>query len=132
MLRQGLTVALVGASLAATAQVASADPTSAKKSEIFTAICGSQTVEFSINGTGVFSPGHVLGSTAVFVPTSFSITFSFTPIGGTTQSGTDTAAKENAPEDAVTCALPADLNTFTGPDGTFTLSGSVTGFFTPA
>jgi hypothetical protein len=132
MLRQGLAVALVGVSLAATAQVASADPTNAKKSQIVTAICGSQQFVVSINGSGDYTPGHLLGSTAVFVPTSFSITFSFTPTGGTTESGTDTAAKHNAPGDIVTCAIPANLNTFTGPEGTFTLSGSVTGFFTPA
>jgi hypothetical protein len=28
--------------------------------------------------------------------------------------------------------IPADLNTFTSPEGTFTISGTVTGFFTPA
>jgi len=41
-------------------------------------------------------------------------------------------AKAHRPSNAVTCALPAALNTFTSPDGTFTVSGTVTGFFTPA
>jgi hypothetical protein len=32
----------------------------------------------------------------------------------------------------VTCAVPLALNTFTTPDGTFSISGTVTGFSTPA
>ena len=70
--------------------------------------------------------------TAVFIPTAFDLTFSFTPTGGTKQSETDTSAKAHQPSNAVTCELPAALNTFTSPEGTFTLSGFVTGFFTPA
>jgi hypothetical protein len=74
----------------------------------------------------------VIGSTAVFVPTAFNLTFSFTPTGGATESETDTSAKAHQPRNAVTCDLPAALNTFMSPDGTFTISGTVTGFFTPA
>ena len=132
MFRRGLALALVGVSVAATAQIAAADPTNAKKSQIVIAICGSQQVVASINGSGDFSPAHVLDSTAVFVPTSFNITFSFTPAGGTTQTGTDTAAKNKEHANDVTCTLPANLNTVTDAGGTFTLSGTVTGFFTPA
>jgi hypothetical protein len=73
-----------------------------------------------------------LGRTAVFIPTAFNVTFSFTPAGGTTKSETDTSAKAHQPKNAVTCELPAALNTFTTSEGTFTLSGTVTGFFTPA
>jgi hypothetical protein len=86
----------------------------------------------SVNGQGEFTPAHVIGSTAVFVPTAFNLTFSFTPTGGTTQSETDTAAKQNQARGTVTCNIPAALNTFTSPEGTFTLSGTVAGFFTPA
>jgi hypothetical protein len=68
----------------------------------------------------------------VFIPTAFDLTFSFTPTGGPTQSETDTAAKAHQPRNAVICELPAELNTFTSPEGTATLSGTVTGFFTPA
>jgi hypothetical protein len=118
--------------LAAFAQSASADPLNAKKSDVFTAICGGTQLMVSVNGNGEFTPAHVIGSTAVFVPTAFDLTFSFTPTGGTTESETDTSAKAHQPRNAVTGDLSAELNTFTGPDGTFTLSGTVTGFFTPA
>jgi hypothetical protein len=84
-----------------------------------------------VNGNGEFTPAHVIGSTAVFVPTAFDITFSFTPTGGTTESETDTSAKHNQAKGLVSCDIPADLNTFTSPEGTFTISGTVTGFFTP-
>ena len=132
MLRRGIIVALVAVAVGVLAQTASADPTNAKKSQFFTAICGSQQLQVSVNGSGEFTPAHVLGSTAVFVPTAFNLTFSFTPTGGTTQSETDTAAKQNQAKGTVTCNIPAALNTFTSPEGTFTLSGTVTGFFTPA
>ena len=132
MLRRGIIVALVAVAVGVLAQAASADPTNAKKSQFFTAICGSQQLQVSVNGSGEFTPAHVLGSTAVFVPTAFNLTFSFTPTGGTTQSETDTAAKQNQAKGTVTCNLPAALNTFTSPEGTFTISGTVTGFFTPA
>jgi hypothetical protein len=114
------------------AQSASADPLKAKNSSVFTANCGATQLMVSVNGNGEFTPAHVIGSTAVFIPTAFNVTFSFTPTGGTTQSETDTSAKAHQPKNAVTCELPAALNTFTSPEGTFTLSGTVTGFFTPA
>jgi hypothetical protein len=85
----------------------------------------------SLNGNGEFTPAHVIGSTAMFIPSSFNLTFSFTPTGGVTESETDTSAKAHRPKNAVTCELPADLNTFVTPEGTFSLSGTVTGFFTP-
>ena len=132
MLRRGIIGALVAVAVGVLAQTASADPTNAKKSQFFTAICGSQQLQVSVNGSGEFTPAHVLGSTAVFVPTAFNLTFSFTPTGGTTQSETDTAAKQNQAKGTVTCNLPAALNTFTSPEGTFTISGTVTGFLTPA
>jgi hypothetical protein len=85
-----------------------------------------------VNGNGEFQAAHVIGKTSVFIPTAFDLTFSFTPTGGTTESDTDTSAKAHQPSNAVTCELPAALNTFPSPEGTFTLSGTVTGFFTPA
>ena len=99
---------------------------------MITATCGAQQLQVSVNGNGEFTPAHVIGSTAVFVPTAFNLTFSFTPTGGTTESETDTSAKHNQAKATVTCNIPADLNTFPSPDGTFTISGTVTGFFTPA
>ena len=112
--------------------MASADPTNAKKSQTITAICDAQQILVSVNGNGEFTPAHVIGSTAVFVPTAFDVTFSFTPPGGPTQSETDTSAKRNQGKATVTCAIPEIPNTFPTPDGTFSISGTVTGFFTPA
>jgi hypothetical protein len=132
MLRRVTLVALFAIVLAVFAQAASADPVNAKKSSPFIANCGGPSLMVVVNGNGEFTPAHVIGSTAVFIPTAFDLTFSFTPIGGATESETDTSAKTHQPSNAVTCDLPAALNTFTSPEGTFTISGTVTGFFTPA
>ena len=132
MLRHLTLVALSAVVLAFVAQSASADPLNAKKSDVFTAVCGGRQLMISVNGSGEFTPAHVVGSTSMFIPTAFNLTFSFTPTGGVTESETDTAAKAKQPKNPVTCVLPADLNTFTTPEGTFTLSGTATGFFTPA
>lgn len=132
MLRRVISLALVSAAVAGLAQTASADPTNAKNSTVVTATCGAQQLQLSVNGNGEFTPAHVIGGTAVFVPTAFDLTFSFTPTGGTTESETDTSAKQNQAQATVTCDIPAALNTFTSPDGTFTISGTATGFFTPA
>ncbi len=86
----------------------------------------------SVNGNGEFTAAHDIGSTAVFIPTAFDLTLSFTPTGGTTESETDTSAKHNQAKGTVTCNIPAAQNTFTSPEGTFAASGTVTGFFTPA
>jgi opacity protein-like surface antigen len=131
MLRRALLVAAAVMALGASAQVASADPTNAPNSLVVTATCNGTDVSVVVNGNGTFSPGLVIGSTAVFVPTAFDLTFSFTPTGGTTETNHETAAKPNAPEPTVTCDIPEALNTFTSPEGTFTISGTVTGFFTP-
>jgi hypothetical protein len=132
MLRRVTLVALFAIVLAVFAQAASADPVNAKKSSPFIANCGGPNLMVVVNGNGEFTPAHVIGSTAVFIPTAFDLTFSFTPIGGATESETDTSAKTHQPSNAVTVDLPAALNTFTSPEGTFTISGTVTGFFTPA
>ena len=78
------------------------------------------TVRFAANSgvaerNGAFTPAHVIGSTAVFIPTAFNLTFSFTPTGGTTQSETDTAAKQNQAKGSVTCNIPAALITCISP-----------------
>jgi hypothetical protein len=132
MIRRVTLVAICAIGLAFFAQTAAADPVNAKKSDVFTAVCGETQLMVSVNGNGEFTAAHVISSTSVFIPTAFNLTFSFTPTGGVTESETDTSAKAHQPGNAVTCELPAELNTFTTPDGTFTLSGTVTGFFTPA
>jgi len=132
-MRRGITLmALVATLCFAAAHSAAADPVNAKNAGFFTATCGATQVMVVVNGNGVFTPAHVIGSTSVFVPTAFDLTFSFTPTGGVPEIETETSAKAHQPGNAVTCELPAALNTFTTPEGTFTLSGTVTGFLTPA
>jgi hypothetical protein len=108
---------------------ASADPLNAKNSFAFPATCGDQAVEVVVNGNGEFSPAHVVGSTAVFVPEALDLTFEFTPTGGTTETETDTSSKPNVHGDLVTCSFNV---TQTFPEGSFHLFGTATGFFTPA
>ena len=132
MVRCGLLLVLVAGAAAFSAQAASADPTKAKNSTIITIVCDSEQIQVATNGNGEFTPGHVLDGTAVFVPTSFNLTFSFTPTGGSTESETDTSAKHHQPANAITCEIPKPLNTFKAPEGTFSISGTVTGFRTPA
>jgi hypothetical protein len=132
MLRRVTVIALVAIVFAVFAQAASADPVNARNPLFVTANCSATQVVVVVNGGGEWAPAHVIGSTAVFIPTAFNLTFAFTPTGGATETETDTSAKRHQPRNAVTCDLPAALNTFTFPEGTSTLSGTVTGFFTPA
>jgi hypothetical protein len=113
--------------MAAFVQGAAADPINAKNALTFTASCNGQDVELVVNGAGNFTPAHVVGSTAVFIPEVFDLTFTFTPPGGPTETETFTAAKNN-PKGAVTCRLDASETT---PEGTFSVVGTVSGFFTP-
>ena len=130
MLRR-LCVALILGILmvAALAQGAAADPINAKNGLTFPATCDGQTVQFAVNGNGDFTPGHVVGSTAVFVLQSFEITFQFTPTGGEPMTETAARSKGNVHGDLVTCSFDV---TQTFPDGTFHFFGMATGFFTPA
>jgi hypothetical protein len=132
MLRRLTLTAISAIVLAVFAQTAAADPVNAKNSQVLIANCGGPNLLVAVNGNGEWTPAHVIGSTAIFIPTAFNVTFSFTPTGGTTESETDTSAKAHQPRNAVTCEVPAALNTFTSPEGTFVISGTVTGFFTPA
>ena len=107
-----------------------ADPINAKNSFSFPATCDGQTVQLVVNGNGEFTPAHVVGSTAVFIPEAFNVTFEFTLPGEPTQSETDTSSKPNVHGDLVTCSFDV---TQTFPEGgTVHLFGTVTGFFTPA
>jgi hypothetical protein len=115
--------------LVALAQGATADPTNAKSSLTFPADCGGQTVQFTVNGNGDFTPGHVVGSTSVFILQSFTLTLEVTPTGGEPMSETTTGSKGNPHGDLVTCSFDV---TQTFPDGTFHFFGMATGFFTPA
>jgi hypothetical protein len=116
--------------LAALAQGAAADPIDAKNSLTFPATCDDgQTIQVVVNGNGAWSPAHVVGSTAVFIPQAFDLTFEFTPTGGPTQTETDIRSKPNLHGDLVTCSFDV---TQTFPDGVFRLFGTATGVFTPA
>jgi hypothetical protein len=115
--------------MAALAQGAAADPINAKNGLTFPATCDGQTVQFAVNGNGDFTPGHVVGSTAVFVVQAFDITFQFTPTGGEPMTETAARSKHNAHGDLVTCSFDFSQ---TFPEGTFRLFGTATGFFAPA
>ena len=116
--------------LAALAQSAAADPINAKNSLTFPADCDDgQMIQVVVNGNGAWSPAHVVGSTAVFIPQAFDLTFEFTPTGGETVTETDIRSKPNLHGELVTCSFDV---TQEFPDGTFHLFGSATGVFTPA
>ena len=132
MLRRVTAIGLLAIVLGVFAQTAAADPVNGRNSGFFTAVCGSTELQIVVAGNGVFTPAHVIGSTSIFVPTAFDLTFTFEPSGGgDTEVDTQTSAKAHAPANAVTCQLPGALNTVTSPEGVFTLDGTVTGFFTP-
>jgi opacity protein-like surface antigen len=127
--RVSLALLLSTVAMGALAAAASADPVNAKNGLVLPATCGSQTVQVAVNGNGEFTPAHVIGSTAVFVPQAFNVTFEFTPTGGSTESETDTTAHHNPHGQLRTCAINF---TQANPFGTLHLVGTVTGFFTPA
>jgi hypothetical protein len=129
MLKRYAVLGVAVLALAVFAPAASADPLNAKNSLAFPATCGGQTVQVVVNGNGRFTPAHVVGSTAVFVPQAFDITFEFTPTGGTTETETDTSSKPNIHGDLVTCSFDV---TQSFPEGTLHLFGTATGFVTPA
>jgi hypothetical protein len=113
---------------AALASPAAADPVHAKNATQIQAICGTRTLTAVVNGNGVFAPAHIIGSTSVFIPRAFDLTLTFTPTGGATMTDHNTAAKASRPN-TVTCTIP--FQSFPSPEGTFTIQGTVTGFFTP-
>jgi hypothetical protein len=129
MLTRYATLAAAVLALAVFAPAASADPLNSKNSLAFPADCGGQTVRVVVNGNGEFTPAHVLGGTAVFVPQALDVTFEFTPTGGPTQTETDTSSKPNVHGDLVSCSFDV---TQTFPGGSVHLFGTATGFFTPA
>jgi hypothetical protein len=109
---------------------ASADPIHAKNASQINATCGGQPLTVVVNGNGEFTAAHVVGNTSVFIPTAFNLTFTFTPTGGTPMPETDTSAKAGPSKNTVTCTIPLQT-LFSGPEGTGTIQGTVTGFFTP-
>jgi hypothetical protein len=110
---------------------AGADPTHAKNATRLFAMCGGQRVDVVVIGNGEFTPAHDLASTSVFIPTAFDTTFTFTPSGGGEPVPEPDMSAKSAPlANTVTCDIPLQT-IFSGPEGTGTIQGSVTGFFTP-
>jgi len=133
-------ITIVGAALAVgvLAGPAGADPNRAKNSFSGTANCGAAGsyafVVNSANGQGggtenngnqaEFTPAHLSPGNGVFHPTAFNLTFTFTPAGGSPQTFTDTSTRKNQTGN-VTCTIAGSQ---TNPGGTFSLSGTVTGW----
>jgi hypothetical protein len=125
------TLLAAGAAAGAAALPAAADPGHAKNASHIQAICGAQTVNVVVNGNGKFTPAHVVGSTKVFIPTALSLMFTFTPTSGTPQTDTQNVHKASPTHrGTMTCSIPMQTLE-SGPQGTATIQGSVTGFFTP-
>jgi hypothetical protein len=125
-------VACVAFAGAVCVPVAIADPINAKNSSQINASCSGHSVMVVVNGNGTFTPAHVLGSTSVFIPTALDLTFTFTPTGGSPEPPmTNMAAKAGPVKgNIVSCDIPLQT-LFSGPQGTATIQGTVTGFFTP-
>jgi hypothetical protein len=85
---------------------AGADPIQAKNALQIQAMCGTQTFTVVTNGNGVFAPAHIAGSTSVFIPTAFNLTFTFTATGGTTTTNHNMAAKAAPLHHTMTCTIP--------------------------
>jgi hypothetical protein len=130
MKRHLAAVSVAGAFAAALlVPAANADPVHAKNALTVQAMCGTRTLTAVVNGNGEFTPAHISGSTAVFVPTKLALTFSFTPAGSTqTFTQQDMATKNARVKNTMTCTIP---QTIMSPGGTMTIAGSVTGFLTP-
>ena len=130
-MKRRLLILVASGALAAMAfaSTAGADPTNAKNAQLLQAVCGTKTFNVVVNGNGEFTPAHLIDSTSVFIPTSFDVTFTFTPTGGSTMTETDTSAKAAPLQDTISCTIP--FQSFPSPFGTFTIEGTVTGFLTP-
>jgi hypothetical protein len=125
-------VGLVGAA------VASADPTGSKNAFRAWATCDNglsvPIVVNSANGQGAgsqnnntaeWAPAQVVGSNLVFHPTVFHLTFTFTPVGGPSQSFQQDDARQTG-KTQTTCTLTGSQTDAAG--DTFSLSGTVAGW----
>jgi hypothetical protein len=112
-------IALVGF-----APSANADP----KADVIPVTCNGQLVQVAVNGNGDFTPGHLVGSTAVAVVLSIDATFTFTTTEGQHFSEHVVRSKGNVRGDTMTCTFSLSG---TEPEGTFTASGTVVVFLTP-
>ena len=126
------------AALFATAQVASADPINAPGAFQISVSCDNGH-DYSVvaNGNGHWTPAHDINSTATLVPLAFGeqVLTLTDPDGNVTEQvippsskGADTSNGTRATKTSCTFS-----GSQTDPEGnTFTITGSVTGFVTPA
>jgi hypothetical protein len=129
MLRRFQVFLVACACLVVSAGAASAAPNNAN-TFIIPATCGETPVEFAVIGEGTFSPGHVVGSTSVFIPYNIDIVTTFTPEdGGEPFIESEDLTKPAPANSLVTCTINFST-TFPG-EGTLQITGTVTGFFTP-
>jgi hypothetical protein len=129
--RHLLTLLAGVAAACALALPAAADPGHSKNAVHVQAMCGTQTVNVVVNGNGTFTPAHVVGSTKMFIPTALNLMFTFTPTKGTATTNTENVKKASPTHrGTVTCTI-ATQTIESGPQGTTTIQGTVTGFFTP-
>jgi hypothetical protein len=117
---------------------ASADPTGSKNAFQAWATCDNglsvPIVVNSANGQGSgsqnnttaeWSPAHVLGSTVVFHPTVFDLTFSFTPAGGEPESFSQQDTRQPGKTQTM-CELSGSQTDAAG--DTFSIAGTVAGW----
>lgn len=146
-MRKKLLGAVVAGGLAAGvfAVPATADPVNAKNSTTIPLTCDDgQTYQVVVSGNGRFTPAHVIGSTAVFVPVAFGdITGTALPSGEPAFVEPPATKGQSAKNrnNLTTCSFvatfpvsPEEAEEFGLPAGTTTVRvvGTVTGFFTPA
>jgi hypothetical protein len=118
--------------------VAAADPTGSKNAFRATASCDNGlTVPIVVNNangqgsgqedqnTAEWAPAHVIGSSLVFHPTVFDLTFSFTPAGGPTETFTQQASRLGG-KTQTTCRLSGTQSDQAG--DTFSIEGNVAGW----
>lgn len=77
------------------------------------------------NNTAEWAPAHVVGSSLVFHPTVFDLTFTFTPAGGSPESLSNEDSR-NVGATTTTCELSGSQSDPAG--DTFSLSGTVSGW----
>lgn len=136
-LRLSAALAAVGAALLLAAS-AFADPTGSKNSFTAFAVCDNglsvPIVVNNANGKGSgsqeqstaeWAPAHVIGSTQVFHPTVFDLTFTFTAADGTSESQMQVDARPNGAVQT-TCRISGSQHDSQG--NTFSISGRVAGW----
>ena len=145
-MRNKLVGALLAGGLAAGlfAVPASADPVKSKNATIVPLVCDNgQTYQVVVTGSGSFTPAHVIGSNAVFVPVAFgNVTGTAVPSGAPAFFEPPSTKGQSAKnKELTTCTFettfpvsPEEAEEFGLPAGTTAVRvvGTVTGFFTPA